>query len=167
MAISKDMQGTFHLGAVFSKSFKAFGRRAFTFIILSSIAHIIVPTFSYFVLVHYTQVLAVSSGWEAVSVVDFLSVIIGYGAIIYGVLQDLVGRQVPQIAHAPRLMQASLRSRDWIIESMAEAVAIAARRLAPLVRVLVLAWVVIWLVTVLPVSRNSRYSASGCGGIGS
>lgn len=151
MAISIDMQGTVRLREVFGTSFKAFGRHVVAFSILSSIAHIIVPTFSYFVFTHFPVFVSFLWGDKVLSVADFLCVLIAYGAIIYDVLQDLVGRPVPQIARPPRLVQASLRSHDWIVESIPKAVVMAARRLSPLVGVWVAGWVLIRLVTVLPV----------------
>ncbi|MBO0756317.1 MAG: hypothetical protein J2P54_10685 [Bradyrhizobiaceae bacterium] len=140
MAITSDMPGTFRLGEVFSTSFNAFRRHVVAFIILTVIAHLILPAFTYFVLAHYPGFVSLFWGDKVLSVADFLCVFIAYGAIIYAVIQDLASRPV----------------------SMVDAVGVAARHLSPLVGVLVCvlvaAWVLIWLVTLLPVDPEFRGS---------
>jgi hypothetical protein len=125
MAISMDVDATLRLREVFSTSFNTFRRHVVASIILSVIAHI--P--GYFVIA-----LSLPWGDELASVVDFLCVMIAYGAIIYGALQDLAGGPA----------------------SIAEAVAIAARRLSQLVGVLVVAWVLFGWVMLLPVNPGFR-----------
>jgi len=116
MAISMDMQKTFRVGAVFSKSFNAFGRHAVVFILLSTIAHL--PEYLWSSgLVHFVTARALLSPWAdlLVPLVGLVCVLIAYGAIIYGAIQDLAARPM----------------------SVAGAVAIAARRLSLLAGVLV------------------------------
>jgi len=117
MAISMDMQKTFRVGAVFSKSFNAFGRHAVVFILLSTIAHLPEYLWSSGVAVHFVTARALLSPWAdlLVPLVGLVCVLIAYGAIIYGVIQHLAARPM----------------------SVAGAVAIAARRLSPLAGVLV------------------------------
>lgn len=117
MTITIDMPGTFRLRAVFSTSVKAFGRHALVFIIVSAIAHIPGYLWSSWVAVHYAKARALLPLWAGLlfSIVDLACVVIAYGAIIYAVIEDLAGRRV----------------------SIAQAVAIASRRLLPLVGVLV------------------------------
>ena len=117
MAISMDMQKTFRVGAVFSKSFNAFGRHAVVFILLSTIAHLPEYLWSSGAAVHFVTARALLSPWAnlLVPLVGLVCVLIAYGAIIYGVIQDLAARPM----------------------SVARAVAIAARRLSPLAGVLV------------------------------
>lgn len=116
-AISMGMEGTFRLREAFSTSFNALRRHVVAFVILSAIAHI--PSLSLslweFTWVRDARVLL---RWmvlvdQLTFVVGFVCVLIAYGAIMHGVVEDLAGRRV----------------------SIAEAVAIAARRLLPLVGV--------------------------------
>jgi hypothetical protein len=111
MAISMGMEGTFRFREVIGKSFNAFGVR---FIILSAIAHIplLLLYLWPFVMVRYAPrswLLYLLLAEYTVYVVGFGCVLIAYGAIMYGVIQDLAGRPV----------------------SIAEAIAIAARRSLP------------------------------------
>ena len=117
MAISMDMQKTFRVGAVFSKSFNAFGSHAVVFILLSTIAHLPEYLRSSGVAHHFVTARALLSPWAdlLVPLVGRVCVLIAYGAIIYGVIHDLAARPM----------------------SVAGAVAIAARRLSPLAGVLV------------------------------
>lgn len=124
MAISMEMGGRLRLAEVFRTSLKAFGRHAVVFIPLSAIAH--VPSLSLFLwsfmLVHSVRELAgffllISMGLHLVFVVGLVCVLIAYGAMMYGVIADLGGRRA----------------------SIAEAVAIATRRVLPLVGVSVAA----------------------------
>ena len=117
MAISVGMEEAFRLREVFSKSFNAFGRHVVVFLMLSAIAHI--PSLSLslweFTWVRDARVLL---RWmvlvdQLTFVVGFVCVVIAYGTIIHGVVEDLAGRRV----------------------SIAAAVAIAVRRLLPLVGV--------------------------------
>jgi hypothetical protein len=143
-----EVQATLRLRVVFTTSFNAFRKHVVAFTILCAIAHI--PLFLWFFALNNFPRWAVLLDMEVVSVVVFVCMIIAYGAIIYEVLQDLAGRPAPQIADTPRLMQPSLRSRDWIVESIPKAIAIATRRLMPLVGVLLAAVVLIRLVVRLP-----------------
>ena len=118
MAISMDVQKPVRLAAVVSKSFNAFGRQAVSLITISVIAHL--PGFLWFLLwpaVDFATVRSLLSPWAdlLVPVVSFMCAMIGYGAIICRVTQDLAGHRV----------------------SIAETVAVAVRRLPPLVGVLV------------------------------
>jgi hypothetical protein len=117
-AISMGIERTFRLREVFSKSFNVFGRHVVAFIILSAIGHI---PFLFLYLWPFTVARYAPRAWFpflllAEQVVYFIGVVcalIAYGAIIYGVIRDLAGRPV----------------------LIAEAVAIAARRLLPLLGV--------------------------------
>lgn len=151
MAIAMDAQETFRLREAFGTSFDAFRRHAVAFVVLSTIAHITVPTFSYFVVTRYPVFVSFFWGDKVLAVADFLCVLVAYGAIIYDVLRDLAGRPVRQAAYPARLIQAPLQFHDWFVESTAEAVAAAVQRLSPLVGVFTAAWMLIWLVTELPV----------------
>jgi len=128
MAISIDEQGTVRLGEVFVTSFSAFHRHAVVFIILSAIGHI--PSFlSKLEVAHYPGFFSLCFwGFEGLSVLAFACMIIGYGAIVHGVIQNLAGRRV----------------------SITEAVTVAVRRLAPLAGISIVAAVLINLVTQLP-----------------
>jgi hypothetical protein len=108
-AISMGTEGTFRLREVFSKSFDAFGRHVVAFIILSVIGHI--PFLLLYLWPFMLPFLLLAE--QVIYVVGFVCVLIAYGAIIYGALWDHAGRPV----------------------SIAEAIAIAARRLLPLLGV--------------------------------
>lgn len=88
MEISIGMQKTVRLGAVFSKSFRAFGRRAIIFIIISAIAHL--PGYLWSSSVADEFVAASALPWAdwLVPLVGVTCVMIGYGAIIHDVLQE-------------------------------------------------------------------------------
>jgi hypothetical protein len=109
---------TFRLREVFNKSFDAFGRHVVAFIILSVIGHIpflLLYLWPFMVVRYAPRALFpfLLLAEQVIYVVGFVCVLIAYGAIIYGALRDHAGRPV----------------------SIAEAIAIAARRLLPLLGV--------------------------------
>ena len=136
MAISIGVRQTVRFGAVLRTSLKAFGRHAVAFIILSVFAHVPGYLWSSTLAVDYAW--ALPSPWAdwLVPVVTLLSVLIAYGATIYVVLQDLAGRPV----------------------AIAKAVAIATRRLLPLMLILVAVMTAIRLA--LPVFPEPRTEAA-------
>jgi hypothetical protein len=87
MAISMDLQWTFRLETAFSSSFSAFRRHIVAVIILTVTADIPLLLW-YIVVIHYPGFISFFSEGE------FLCETILYGAIIYGVIQDLAGRRV-------------------------------------------------------------------------
>jgi hypothetical protein len=110
MAISAEVEGSFRLGDVFSKSFGVFGRHIVTFLLLSLLARI--PAFVLALAAPTPRLPAtgLTPAFFARVLVAFICGAIAKGAMIYGVMQDLRGGAV----------------------SIAQTIAIAARRFLPL-----------------------------------
>jgi uncharacterized membrane protein len=111
MAMSLEVERTFRLGDVFSKSFSVFGRHVIAFVLLAILSNI--PAFVMAIVMGFATLPTAALIRFLTPAVTIICWMIANGAMTYGVVQDLRGGNV----------------------SIAQAIAIAARRFLPMIGV--------------------------------
>jgi hypothetical protein len=91
MAISAEIEGTFRLGDVFSKSFGVFGRHLVTFLLLSLLASIPSLVLAFAAPTPRLLAAGLTPAFFARLLVGVICQAIATGAVTYGVIQDLRG----------------------------------------------------------------------------